>query len=196
MTGRVRNENGFTLPELLVAIVILGIIMVAIGAMITTSFRTTTIVRARLDASRAPKLVSTYWVPDVEGAETVELGGGADDCGSGDRVLVTFMWHTHPAIGGTVPPVENDHDPVSSATWWLRQNGTRQQVVRLECANGRQIRTATVVPEIAAGDVAVTDVGGPRYEFAVGVPDTNEADKVFHFSVDGTREVPDAAVGP
>ena len=81
---RRRSDEGFTLPELLVAITILGIIMVAIGAMITTSFRTSTMVSAELQGSRGPKVVSRYWVPDVEQAETVTPGGGG--CG-GRRVV-------------------------------------------------------------------------------------------------------------
>ena len=187
-------EDGFTLPELLVAITILGIIMVAIGAMITTAFRTTTIVRARLEGSRAPKLVSTYWVPDVEGAEQVEIGGGG--CGSGDP-LVTFTWQTHPSVAGAdaANPPEKDDGTSRQATWARVTNGTRHQVVRTECGGAGPPRTATVVPAVANDRVEISKLSEQEYRITVSVPDTNEPTKEFTFSVDGTAAIPQAA-GP
>ena len=200
---RVRDQRGFTLPELLVAITILGIIMVAIGAMITTAFRTSSIVRATLDGSRAPKLVSTYWGPDVEGAK-VSIGGSDANCATGDhasgRALVTFTWVTFDrAPVGATPPVDPDPGIAASSTWWVHQQGTRQQVVRDECLGGAFTRTATVVPAIADNEVTVTDAGGGSFEFKVSVPDASQPTKTFTFSVDGATELstaPPAAVGP
>lgn len=182
------DHRGFTLPELLVAITILGIIMAAIGAMITTAFTTSAIVRARLDGSRAPKLVSFYWVPDVEGAEQVEIGGGAANCGAGERALVTFTWTKFPSVIAADAPTPEGGVP-ATATWWVRPRGTRTQVVRLECADNLEARSATVIPDVAEDDVEVTEPGARRYRIAVSVPDTSEPDKTFEFAVDGAQEV-------
>ena len=193
-TGGVTNERGFTLVELLVAITILGIIMVAIGAMITTAFRTTTIVSNRLEASRAPKLVSTYWVPDVESAEHVLVGGGTGDCaapaGSGLKVLVTFTWTKFASQTATDAPTP-DTGISESATWWSRTSGPRSQVVRTACHAGVVVATALVVPDVGSSGVKFTPTASDEdhYSIKVFVPDRNEADKEFDFTVDGTRAV-------
>ena len=179
------DARGFTLVELLVAITLLGIIMVAIGAMITTAFRTTTIVSARLEASRAPKLVSTYWVPDVEGANTIMRGTGG--CGgAGGIPLVTFAWEKQPDVGMTMPtnPVPIPAAVPGTSTWTLVTRGTRTQVVRTECTKATVTRTATVVPDVGDASVQVSPDGT---SITVNVPDRNEPNKQFRFSVDGTQ---------
>ena len=187
-SGRARNERGFTLAELLVAITILGIIMAAIGAMITTAFRTTTIVSNRLEASRAPKQVAFYWVPDVEGAEGLTVGVGR--CGVGTP-LVTFTWKKHDSVAATdAPPDDSGSGAELSATWSVIVKGTRTQVVRSLCDGANVTRTATVIPDLkAASDVSVDNSDAPRYVIHVAVPDRNEADKLFQFDVGGTRAV-------
>jgi|GEM_PF-4249850 prepilin-type N-terminal cleavage/methylation domain len=182
------DERGFTLVELLVAITILGIIMVAIGAMITTAFRTTTIVSNRLNASRAPKLVSTYWVPDVEGAESVNVGAGG--CGDGGTPLVTFQWTDYSSVVATEAPPVVPLTPNASATWAIITRGTRTQVVRRECRGVGVTRVATVVPDLVPDlgtDSVTVDATGSR--ITVSVPDRTNADKQFHFTVDGARQV-------
>lgn len=181
------DAHGFTLVELLVAITLLGIIMVAIGAMITTAFRTTTIVSARLEASRAPKLVSTYWVPDVEGANTITRGAG--ECGgAGGAPLVTFKWDKQPDVGMSTPttPVPIPAAVSGRSTWTLVTRGTRTQVVRTECTDTTVTKTATVVPDVGADSVQVAPDGT---SITVNVPDRNEPNKQFNFTVDATQTV-------
>lgn len=191
-------ELGFTLAELLVAITILGIIMAAIGAMIVTAFRTTTIVSDRLEGSRAPKLVSTYWVPDVEAATAVAVGGGPGDCpapAGATGVLVTFTWQQFPSqLGVDAPPV--DPGTPGAATWWERTSGARDQVVRVACTNGVVVSTALVIPDLGPDGVSVAPTGSAseHYQVDVAVPDGNQPDDQYHFSVDATRLT--AAVGP
>ncbi len=179
------DARGFTLVELLVAVTLLGIIMVAIGAMITTAFRTTTIVSDRLNASRAPKLVSTYWVPDVEGAKAIKQGAGG--CGGGGGTpLVTFEWDKYPSSVDADAPDSTASKSLGSSTWALVTRGIRTQVIRFECANNAVTKTATVVPDVVADSVKV-EQNGTR--ITVNVPDRNEPNKQFHFSVDGTQTV-------
>ena len=184
------DAHGFTLVELLVAITLLGIIMVAIGAMITTAFRTTTIVSDRLNASRAPKLVSTYWGPDVAGATTITRGaGGAGGCGGGGGApLVTFHWDKQPDVGASpsTTPLPLTASVPGTSTWTLITRGARTQVVRTECTGINVTKTATVVPDVGRNSVVVSPDGT---SITVNVPDRNEPNKQFTFSVDGTQVV-------
>ncbi len=181
-------ESGFTLVELLVAITLLGIIMAVIGLMITTAFRTTTIVRNRLEGSRAPKLVSTYWVPDVEGANTIMVGAGGCGGAAGATPLVTFAWDKHPSEVDVDSPALGPEPAAvkGQATWALVTRGSRTQVIRSECTDTTVTRTATVVPDVGADSVRV-EPGGTK--IVVNVPDRNEPNKQFTFSVDGTKTV-------
>src|SRR4051794_2099921 len=132
MTGH-RDDRGFTLPELLVAITLLGVIMVAIGTMITTSFRTTSIVQSQLTASRGPKMTSRYWVPDVESADAVNDPSAAR-CGSGDEHIATLTWNQESSTIDELDVPAAD-GPVQTVTWW-RKNGARTQLVRDLCSAG------------------------------------------------------------
>ena len=180
------DARGFTLVELLVAITLLGIIMVAIGAMITTAFRTTTIVSDRLNASRAPKLVSTYWGPDVQGANTIKRGVGG--CGGGGAPLVTFEWEKQPDVGMSTPttPVPIPAAVSGMSTWTRVKRGVRTQVVRTECTSATVTKTATVVPDVGVDSVQVSPDGT---SITVNVPDRNEPNKQFNFTVNATKTV-------
>lgn len=206
MTGTPRfpsgsRERGFTLVELLVAITLLGIIMGAIGAMITTAFRTTTIVSNRLEGSRAPKLVSNYWGPDVESAESVSFGGSSacgPPSGAGAAAIVSFTSKKLVSETGVDAPALNPGAD-QTATWWTRTLGARVQVVRMLCDGGGAVRSiAVVVPDVGSDGVSVkpTDPASDQYTIDVNVPDRNEPSKQFHFTVDGARVVSSVPVPP
>lgn len=60
-----RGEDGFTLVELLVAIVILGIIFVPLTNVVVGYFRNTDATTARLIESHDAQMSSVYWAQDV-----------------------------------------------------------------------------------------------------------------------------------
>lgn len=64
---RIRDDDGVTLIELLVAIVILGIIMVSLGGAMYTYFRTTNATTNRVSESHDAQVATTYWAQDVAG---------------------------------------------------------------------------------------------------------------------------------
>lgn len=179
-----RDEAGFTLPELLVAIIILGIIMVAIGSMIVTSFRTTSLVSSRLSASRGPKTVSRYWIPDVESAEAIDPGS---TCGSGGTPVATLAWTVN---GDQVS--QPDAEPVNAGirvvTWWDTTTGAREQLVRATCLNGAAPDdTTVVVPDLSALPAVFPD--GRRVTITVKVPDKSSKNSELEFEVTGYRQV-------
>ena len=178
-----RSDEGFTLPELLVAITILGIIMVAIGAMITTSFRTSTTVSAELQGSRGPKVVSRYWVPDVEQAETVAPATGG--CGTGDTAVATLTSKTG-ASAFDHPDQANVETP-RTVTWW-EVNGPRDQLVRRVCDGNAPIVSVVVVSDLK-DTPEVSDAGSGRYTISVKVPDRSRTNDEYTFEVTGQSQI-------
>jgi prepilin-type N-terminal cleavage/methylation domain-containing protein len=186
-----RGDQGFTLPELLVAITILGIIMVAIGSMIVTSFRTTATVGDRLSASRGPKMVSRYWGPDVESAEEVATTG---QCGTGSNIVATFAWRLNADVLSRQDAAPDDPPPpVRIVTWW-EQAGTRERLIRASCTGG-DVSDTIAVPDDTT--VVVADLAGVpekteydrRVTISVTVPDKSSKNDEFEFSVTGYRQV-------
>lgn len=195
--SRRRCERGFTLPELLVAITILGIIMGAIGAMITTAFRTSSIVSAQLTASRGPKVVSRYWVPDVESATEIDPG---PTCGGGAPVVVTFSWTEDAAPVDLADQVAAPGLP-HVVTWSVQQLGARSQLIRSVCAGGSSVATSTL-PVVAdlKGIPTVASPTSSRHVITVTVPQRGAKDDQFVFSVGATQQTtatpPSSVPGP
>ncbi len=183
--SRRRSERGFTLPELLVAITILGIIMGAIGAMITTAFRTSSTVSARLTASRGPKVVSRYWVPDVESATEIALGSAT--CPSGGQAVVSFSW-TEDAAPVDLQDQLAVPGPTRRVTWSVQQFGARSQLIRSVCAGGSGAPTSTL-PVVAdlKGIPTVASPTSTRHVITVTVPERGAKDDEFEFSVGATQ---------
>lgn len=181
-SGSPRSDGGFTLPELLVAITILGLIMVAIGAMITTSFRTTTLVSAELQGSRGPKVVSRYWIPDAEQAKSVDTNGA---CGTGTTVIANFTSDVSPSAFTTADAAAGI--ATRTVTWW-EVAGTRDQLVRRVCDGTGAPKSLTVVSDLD-GPPTLDASTGPRYTIEVAVPDRSRADKRYTFTVTGVSQV-------
>jgi prepilin-type N-terminal cleavage/methylation domain-containing protein len=180
------DQEGFTLPELLVAITILGIIMVAIGAMITTAFRTTTTVQDQLSASRGPKMTSRYWVPDVESADTINEGSAR--CGGGETHVATMTWKVEPSTIGqddVTAPEGSDR----TVSWWTTTRGRRTQLTREACDGASTAPTETEVVVADLTEVAV-DHGAPRlWTLQLTVPDGSQPHDRFAFEVTARQQV-------
>lgn len=67
MRLRAKSEGGFTLVELLVAIVILGIITVPLSGTVMSALRNTGSTQERMDLSHDAQLSSSYFARDVAG---------------------------------------------------------------------------------------------------------------------------------
>ena len=101
---------------------------------------------------------------------------------------MTFHWDKQPDVGASPPttPLPTTPSVPGTSTWTLITRGARTQVVRNECTNGTVTRTANVVPEVGADSVQVSSDGT---SITVNVPDRNEPNKQFNFSVDGAKTV-------
>jgi prepilin-type N-terminal cleavage/methylation domain-containing protein len=148
------RESGFTLPELIMAITILGVIGATIGGVLVAALSTTTGVQDRFDASRAAKQASLYWTPDVKSAESVNPAGGpcGAGAGAGSIALVTFAWTDHPSVTSTSSPAIDVGTP-RAATWWL-DDTSPARIARRVCGDGppHEEPTAPIATRIADRD--------------------------------------------
>ena len=136
---RTTGSRGFTLVELLVAVVILGMLSIAITAAFTVLARSMDGTQDRLTNSRGPKLVGVYWIPDVNSSETVNPSGAV--CGTTGTPLVTFLW-------------SDDRYGNILATWSSVTTGSTTALVRTRCTVvdgtvSAPVQTTQVAPEIA-----------------------------------------------
>lgn len=100
-----RNEDGFTLVELIIVIVIMGVVFGAITMAIITGLKTTTATDQRLSLSHDAEIASTWVTTDAQSANTIRTdatfpAGAPASCGpvavragAGDDGLVArFDW--------------------------------------------------------------------------------------------------------
>src|SRR5829696_5661385 len=81
-----RDEAGFTLAELLIAIAILGIIAAAIAAAFITTSKSSVGVAARFDQSHDAQIASAYLATDVQSNATLT----SNVCGAGGTPIINF----------------------------------------------------------------------------------------------------------
>src|SRR4051794_13499960 len=90
--ARMRDQDGFTLPELMVGMVIMSLLIVAIAGALIVSLKTTGSTEQRLHESQDVLITSSYVANDVQSAASVNINNGTTDCSGGFTTLVTFTY--------------------------------------------------------------------------------------------------------
>jgi prepilin-type N-terminal cleavage/methylation domain-containing protein len=119
--SRLQQEGGFTLVELIIGMIIVGLLVSAIGSALVVSLRTTDVTTARFNESHDAQITSAYLANDVQSAATVAVPGGSN-CTSSTR-LVDFNY-----TGGL------------TASYFCGPSGTQTQVTRTY--NGKTVVVA------------------------------------------------------
>ncbi len=148
----VRAEDGFTLPELLMAVAILAIIIAPLTMSFITGLRVVGRVDQKFNDSRSGLISAADWSNDVANANTITLGGSGA-CGSGGTVLVTFAW------SDAATASDNSAAPSNRASYVY--DTTNKKLLRNYCANGGS--SSQSVPAVsldAAPTVACFSTGG------------------------------------
>lgn len=146
---RWRAEDGFTLPELLVAVVILGIIGGALTGSIITGLKVTDGTSERIGESTDAQLASAYFAGDVQSATEV-LGTLHPLCAlpQGASAVVSFSWE----------------DPTDSArrvaSWFTRDVDGDRHLSRRYCEGGAVKSTVTVARSLGAAAPDLSCPGG------------------------------------
>ena len=71
--ARMREEDGFTLPELMIGMVIMSLLIVAIGGALIVSLKTTGTTEQRFHESQDVLITSSYVANDVQSAASVNV---------------------------------------------------------------------------------------------------------------------------
>lgn len=184
-----RNDDGFTVVELLVAVVILGIVIGAVTAAIIVGLRTTDGTQQRLAESHNAQMASSFFVQDVESADMVSVPG-TQCTGTGTTPVVSFSWSEHAsATGAGVPKV---------ASYVVEQDapgpGAEKRLVRRFCS-GTPLADAgeVTIGHFPLSVVAPTVVCAPMPSCSGPVKTvtmTVSEASTYEYSVTGTRRTP------
>lgn len=209
---RESDQRGFTLLEVMVAIVILALITGALaGAFVTgvgSSVKTDEVLNRSVDAER----IGHAWTRDVQNVDPDGVNALGAGCGSRtapgsqvERLIVSFSWDTASSVGAGVP--------TKTASWVAVGTGTETSLVRRYCENGspiseeelaRKIGTpGSDVSSLVSGYYGATDATHAWNEFcpivdpatsnAVSNSCTLNVTGSFQYSVTATRRVPKVA---
>jgi prepilin-type N-terminal cleavage/methylation domain-containing protein len=164
MTGRriVRSEGGFTLPEVLMAVAVLGIIVVPLTNAMVVGLRSSGKTTDVLVASADRQMLTNYLPPDALSATAATADGSVSGCASpaGTRVLL-LTWSE---FTGTVTSYASDYR--------LVPGGTTTKLVRDRCVAGGVAEEVTVAHDAVAAaplvngatvGITVTDSLGAQY---------------------------------
>jgi len=89
--SRLEPEAGFTLPELLIAVSIMGVVIAAIAGVFVVAMRTNESIGRRHNESHDAQILATYWANDVQ--STWAIAGNAFPCGTlgaGQSIVANF----------------------------------------------------------------------------------------------------------
>jgi prepilin-type N-terminal cleavage/methylation domain-containing protein len=137
-----RGEEGFTLPELIMAIAILAIIVAPLSLALITGLRVVGKADQKYTDSRGSLISAAYFANDVSNANTITKGVSSP-CGSGGTAIVSFAWSdaNNNSSASSTPTVNN------KVTYTFdTSDSTNRRLLRRYCANG----TSTAKQSVAA----------------------------------------------
>ncbi|RNL62395.1 prepilin-type N-terminal cleavage/methylation domain-containing protein [Nocardioides marmoriginsengisoli] len=155
LNDRRRNEDGFTLVELLITTVIVGTIIGALAGILIQYFRVSTNTQSRLSETTDQQFVSAYWQQDVsslglrgytpanagdqfpvrQSAWTGSAPSGVPaGCVNGltGTVVVGFVWNDYP-IGN--PSATAFDATVNGVVYTAQQVGAQWELTRVRCSS-------------------------------------------------------------
>jgi prepilin-type N-terminal cleavage/methylation domain-containing protein len=159
-TGDDADHRGFTLIEVVVAIVLLGIIIVPLTAAFIQGLRRTGEVDRRLSRSADLQRITSYWNKDVNSVDALGVGpvegecrGAADFDDEGNPLpsvstpFVTFEWDTQ--LPGVVP---------KRVTWAVRGTERDAELVRVYCEAGVPVSEGVMADAFGAAGLDINQM--------------------------------------
>lgn len=136
------TDEGFTLVELLVVSMITALVAVVIAAAFAAGAHTTDVANARLSASRAGPVISSYFPADVQSSATISVA--ASPCTTATPTVATLTWVDVDSAGTSTS---------RSALYTCQTSGTTKDLVR-SFTSGATTTSTVVVYDVAAASVA------------------------------------------
>lgn len=134
---RLTDEAGMTLVEMMIAVSLLGVVIAPISAAFFLGFLETNSTRDRIADSSSAQLVSSFFLPDVQSAQSVALGGST--CAPMGTVQLQMQW---------VDPKTNDATVVSYLD--VTNASGQHELHRATCLNGGPANTTLLVQHLAS----------------------------------------------
>lgn len=144
------DEDGFTLPELIMAITLLSIVMAPLALALMTSLKVIGRTTERFGDSRSALISAAYFANDVESAQAIQVNDPSP-CGgaAGITPVVSFVWADAAAGKGVAPTKEASY--VIDAS-----DATNKKLLRRSCTIGGPAATSTAAVLLGATAPAVT----------------------------------------
>jgi hypothetical protein len=154
--GRCRGEDGITLSELLIAMVITAIIVVPLAGAMFVGLRSSMTAQNRVEESAAANILSSYFGPDVQNTVAVATGVAepASACGGGALGSVGLLLTTEFAPNTTTP--------VASVAYYRGSGADQTTLYRRVCAGAAASAATPVIRNLAAAPTfsCAPDCGG------------------------------------
>ena len=182
-TPRTQRDSGFTLIELAVAVSILGVVMGALVGVFVALLRLAPTTGSSFSESHDAQLAASYWVTDVQSADSVSTGSRTCPASpAGTTPVVSFQWSS---AGAVKLAVYQRRRPISG--------GPRQEdLVRTFCVMQDGALAATPLSTVIARRVqpvkVLCDTPSCASPVATSKLTVTEASG-YTFTVAGTRRV-------
>ena len=172
-----RRDDGFTLPELLITTVIMGVIIASIGAAMAVALRTQEQPARKLGPSNDANLLASYFTADVQSASSSDLSPTAPSgCDYvipvGSTNVVALSWIDNaPAtpLGGAVA---------------YHVNTTQRTLTRVSCVPNQVPSLSVVARNVTAATAEVdTDVSWIKMNITALAADAAVGEPPFTFSL-------------
>ncbi|MGO9875331.1 MAG: putative Ig domain-containing protein [Acidimicrobiia bacterium] len=181
------GDGGFTLVEMLIAVVIEAMIVGALGAAFIGILRGTSQVNQSLTQSGDARIAAAYIVsdaanssgPEISLTDTTSCADTSPPEAGTQSPVVRFDWLSPSSTGTTTPII---------VIYYLVSN----DLVRRECSNGALVSDRIVASEVASATAACSptaDCSGSPTSITVTITETAAANGAqFQYSLSGTFE--------
>lgn len=169
-----RGDDGVTLVELLVAMMIGALVSAVIAGAFTVGIRTTDATNRRLAGSKGAQIATALFPGDVQSA--VSISGASVTCNSTTQTIATLTWTDTDAAGVA---------KVHTAQYVCKKPGSQQQLVRILTVGAATPTEAILVYDVTTAGVACTPNCTTPNSATLTVQETGG----YQFSVTGSRRL-------
>lgn len=153
------GEGGFTLVEMMVAIVIMSIMVSVVAQSVILGLQTTQRSHERLTESVGVAFASAYFVPDVESARSVAVSSD-EGCSHPGAAIARFEW---------VDRIDSTN-VTNIATYGVRDHNGERSITRRFCSTGLPASEVVIARTISLA--AHIPVCSPACSAMPSAPDT------------------------